>query len=215
MQAKRFARVIGQALRAEAPLDHDLARNLDRVRIGRVQEQHRRGGAGVEFLLALTPQEIAHRYRHIAEIDVHRAGIQAFVADRAVVGDVGKFVEVLERHAAAGLLFVEKGLDQQRRGQDLVARRVQQVRARHVGRAHRLALAATQAVLDRIGNFADRALLEDQALQFEQVEARRVGIVEVGTGQQLALVETAFRIHALLVARRSCLFPALRDNPAW
>ena len=126
-QAERFRRAVREALRAEAPLDHDLARHLDGVRIGRVQEQHRRGRARIEFLLALPAQEIAHRDRHIAEVDVHRTGIQAFVADRAVVGHVGKFVEVLERHAAAGLLFVEERFDQQRRGQDLVARRVQQV----------------------------------------------------------------------------------------
>jgi len=33
--------------------------------------------------------------------------------------------------------------------------------------------------LIRIGNSHDRALLQDQALQFEQIEARGVGVVEI------------------------------------
>ncbi len=56
------------------------------------------------------------------------------------------------RDAAPRLLLVQERLDQQRGGEDLVARRVEQVGARHVRRAHRLALAAAQAVLDRFGD---------------------------------------------------------------
>jgi hypothetical protein len=111
--------------------------------------------AGIEALLAHAPQQIAHRHRHVAEIDVDRAGRLALVAHRAMIGDVGQLVPMLDRHAAARLLLVQERLDQQRGRQDLVARRIQQVRARHVGRAHRLALAAAQAVLDGIGDRAD------------------------------------------------------------
>ena len=57
-----------------------------------------------------------------------------------------------EAHAAARLLLVEEGLDQKRGREDLVARRVEEVRARHVRRADRLAFAAAQAVLDRVGD---------------------------------------------------------------
>jgi len=68
------------------------------------------------------------------------------------------------------LLLVQKGLDQQAGGEDLVARAVQQVGARDMGIAHRLALAAAQTVLDRVGDFADLALLHDQRFDFEQAE---------------------------------------------
>ena len=79
-------------------------------------------------------------------------GDSAAVADRAMIGHVGELVPVLDRDAAAGLLLVEKRLDEQRGGQDLVARRVQQIGARHVGRADGLALAAAQAILDGVGD---------------------------------------------------------------
>ncbi|MBP8299753.1 MAG: hypothetical protein KA020_05260, partial [Planctomycetes bacterium] len=43
-------------------------------------------------------------------------------------------------------------------------------RARHVGRADRLALAAAQAVLDRVRNLPDVRLFHDQRLDAEQRE---------------------------------------------
>ena len=159
---------VRQPLRAVAPVDHQLLRQLDRRRIGGVEEEHRRRGAGIELLLARRAQQVAHRDRHVAEVDVDRARVHALVADRAVVGDVGELVEMAQRNAAARLLLVQERLDQQRRGEDLVARAIEQVGARHVRRAHRLALAAAQAVLDRVGDAADLALLEDQALRAEQ-----------------------------------------------
>jgi hypothetical protein len=88
-----------------------------------------------------------------------------------VVGHVLELGPVGQRHAAAGLLLIQEGLDQQRGAEDLVARAVQQVGARHVGRAHRLALAAAQAVLDVVGDLADGGLLHDQRLVAHQVEA--------------------------------------------
>ena len=70
-------------------------------------------------------------------------------------------------------------------------------------RARRLALAAAQAVLDRIGNLADRALLENQALVADQRERRCVRIREVGRervlARQLAAIEASLRIDATLV----------------
>ena len=130
-------------------------------------------------------------------------GLHALVADRAVVGDVAELVEVAEADAAARLLLVQERLDQQRRREDLVARAVEQVRARHVRRAHRLALAAAQAVLDRVGDAADVARLEDQALVADQREARRVRAGQVRgprrIAQQLAAVEAALGIDRSLV----------------
>ena len=195
--------LVAQPLRTEAPVDHQPLRGADRRRIRRVEEEHRRRGAGPPLLLAGASQQVAHGDRHVAEVDVDRAGVGALVADGAVIGDVPELVEVAQRDAAARLLLVEEGLDQQARREDLVARAVEQVGARHVRRAHRLALAAAQAVLDRVGDPADRALLEDQALGAEQREARRVRIGEIGgsrgTAQQLAGVEAPLRIDAALV----------------
>jgi hypothetical protein len=181
-----------------APVDHQLAHQLDRRRILDRQEGHRRGFARHELLLALFAQQVAHADRDIAEIDVDRAGSDALVADRAVIGDVVELVEMPQRDAAPGLLLVEEGFDQQRGGEDLVARRVKQVGARHVRRADRLALAAAQAVLDHRRDVADLRLLHDQRLGAEQRERRACRPCQVGAGQQLALVETAFRVDRAL-----------------
>ena len=60
------------------------------------------------------------------------------------------------------------------------------------------AVAAAQAVLDGIGDFADRTLLEDQALVADQQERRRVCVREIGVdrriAQQLAAVEATVGI---------------------
>ena len=104
---------IAQTLRLVAPLEHQRARDLDRLRVLDVQEKHRRGRAGVELLPAHAAQEVAHRHGYVAEVDVHRTGRQALVADGAVVGHVAELVPVLDRDAAPCLLLVEKCLDQQ------------------------------------------------------------------------------------------------------
>ena len=121
------------------------------------------------------------------------------MADRAVVGDVLELSPVRQRHAPPSLLFVEEGLDQQRGAENLVARAVQQVGARDMGGAHRLAFAATQAVLDVVGDLADVGLFHDDGFVTHQVEARGVGVVEVATTHQLATVEAAFWIDLVLV----------------
>jgi hypothetical protein len=122
-----------------------------------------------------------------------------------VIGHVAELVEVPQRHAAARLLLVQERLRQERRGEDLVARAVEQVRARRMRRAGRLALAAAQAVLDRGRYLADRALLEDQALVADQREGGRIRIRQVRRQRrlprQLATVEASVRIDAPLVVR--------------
>ena len=129
-------------------------------------------------------------------------GFSALVADRAVVGDVAELVEVAQRHAAPRLLLVQERLDQQRRREDLVARAVEQVGARHVRRAHRLALAAAQAVLDRVGDARRSSLCSRIRLSWPISE--KLGVYALvrsaGAGaQQLAAVEAAVRIDLLLV----------------
>ncbi len=190
---------MAETLRLVAPVDHELARQLDRARVVRVQEEHGSRLRGIGALVAQASQHVAHRHRDVAEVDVDGAGRFAFVADRAVIGDVAELVPVLDRDAAARLFLVQERLDQHRGGEDLVARRIEQVRARHVGAADRLALAAAQAVLDRVADPGDVRLLHDQRFVAEQVEARRIRVAQVRAGQQLAGVETAFRIDPSLV----------------
>jgi hypothetical protein len=121
------------------------------------------------------------------------------MADGAVVRHVAVLFEVLERNAAARLLFVQKGFSEETRREDLVARTVEQVSARHVRRADRLAFSAAQAVLDHVGDLPDVGLFEDETLRTDQCEARRVCVAEIAAGQKLALVEVAVRIDARLV----------------
>ena len=215
--------LVGQTLRLVADAHHRRTHQLDRLRAGGVQEEHRGRVAGPERLLPHLAQQVAHVHGDIAEVDLHRAGRMAAVADGAVVRHILEFLPVLDRNAPTRLLFVEKGLDQQRRRKDLVAWAVQQVRARHVGRAHRLALAATQAVLDAVGDGADVRLLHDQRLVAHQPEAGRVGMFQVGRvhrcawlagnrlAQQLALVETPLRVHPPLVVGEGLEFRVTQE----
>ena len=199
-----FEQIMGQALGLEADADHRRARQLDGLWIGRVEHEHRRRIARPEALLPHLAQQIAHIHRHFTEVDIDRAWTQAFMADGAMVGDILELLPMLDRDAAPGLLLVQKGLDQQRSREDLVARRIEQIGARHMGGADRLAFAATQAILDAGRDRADVALLHDQRLMAHQPETRRVGIGQVGKSrlpaQQLALVEAPFRVDFFLVA---------------
>ena len=96
---------------------------------------------------------------------------------------------MLDRYAAARLLLIEKGFDQQRSRENFVARRIQQIGARHMRGANRFALAAAQAILDGIGNAADVGLLHDQRFMPEQAEARRIGAAQIALRHQFVLVE--------------------------
>ena len=190
---------VAEALRLVAPFDHALAQQLDGGRVGDGEKPHGRPLHRAGPALAFFAQEVAHGHRHVAVVDVHRARLHAAVADGAVVGDVVELVEMGQGDAAPRLLLVEEGFHEQAGAEDLVARAVEQVGARHVRRADRLALAAAQAVLDAGGNVADAGLLEDERLDAEQAEAGRVGIAQVGAGQQLAAVEAPLGVDALFV----------------
>ena len=71
--------------------------------------------------LAARGKDFAHFYRHITKIDVDRAGVEAFVADRAMVGHIVHLLEVAQAQAPPGLFLIQKGLDDQPAGEDLVA----------------------------------------------------------------------------------------------
>ena len=139
------------------------------------------------------------RMDDITEIDIDRTGTEALVADRAMIGHIVHFVEMPDGNTATGLFLVEKGLDDQTGGQNLVARRIQQVGTRYMGVAHRFAFAAAQTVADIVVEVTQLALFQQQRLLLHQAQRGRIGIVQPGTGQQLAGVEMVFRIDLLLV----------------
>jgi len=141
------------------------------------------------------------------KIDVDRAGTQALVADRAVVGHVVHLVEVAQRDAAARLLLVQEGLDDQSRREDLVARRVQQVGTRHVRHAVRLALAAAQAVPHVVVEGAELGLLEDDRFLLHEAQGGRVGQIEVAPSSSLPRLKwpsgSTRRLYSAKAARLS------------
>ena len=69
---QRLEELMTETLRLETPLDHALAHELDRLGVGRIQKQHRRCCARIEALFTHPTQQITHRHRHIAKVDVHR-----------------------------------------------------------------------------------------------------------------------------------------------
>ena len=79
-----------------------------------------------------------------------------------------------------------------------------------MGGAHRLALAAAQAVLDAVGNVTNVRLLHDQRLMAHQPEAGGVGVGQISresrVAQQLAFVEPAFGVYTQLVVREGLQF---------
>ena len=162
--------LVRKTLHLETHTDHGGAREFDGFGVGRIEEKHGRCVARTEAFVPHLAKQVAHVHGDIAKVDFHRAWRLAFVAHRAVVGHVFKLFPMANADAAAGLLFIQKSLDQQRSGQDFVARAVQQIGARHVGGANRFALAAAQAVFDRIGNRANVALLHDDGLVAHQAE---------------------------------------------
>src|SRR5471032_3016956 len=105
--------LVGEALRAEAEIDHERLDQLDLRGILGVQELHRRPRSYIDPALAKLREEVPHRDRDVAEVDVDRAGRFALVAHRAMVGDVAVLVEVPDGHAPARLLLVEERLGEQ------------------------------------------------------------------------------------------------------
>ena len=66
-------------------------------------ERAARERGGIEIPVARAVEEGLDGSGHFAEVDLDGAGLDAAVADRAVVGQIDELVEVLERKAAAGL----------------------------------------------------------------------------------------------------------------
>ena len=205
-QARGPKQAVTGVERRQAPLDQWLAQAADQPGLVAVEQGHGRLAEQAAALLAAFVQYFAHAHADIAEVDVHRAGVEAFVADGAVVGHIAQGVEVVQGDAATGLLLVEKGLDEQAGGENLVARRVEQIGFRHMGHAHRLALAAAQAVLDVVVEGAQLAVFENERFLFQQLQRGGVGAFQPGAGHELAGVEALCRVHAVLVAHKGLQF---------
>jgi len=109
----------------EAPLGQKAVHEVNRGWPGGIQKRHRSRNRGAAALVAALLENLAHADGDVAEVDVDRAGRKAFVANGAVVGDIVHILEVAQSDASPGLLLVEKGLDDEPRGEDLVARRIQ------------------------------------------------------------------------------------------
>ena len=137
-----------QTLHLVAPINHQGFNQLDCGRVFGVEIKHGRSGTGIKFFLALFAQQISHRHRDIAKININRAGVLAFVAYRAVIGHIGKLIEVSQRYAATGLLFIQKSFDQKRGAENFISRRIQQIRPRDMSCTYGLAFAAAQAIFD-------------------------------------------------------------------
>jgi hypothetical protein len=144
--------VVREALRLEAHAHHRRRTGLMVSGFGRVEEHHRRRVGRPPALVPILRSRLRMFIDTSPKSMFTGQATRALVAHGAVVGHVLELLPVLQADAAARLLLVEEGLDQQRGRQDLVARAVQQVGARHVRRAHRLALAAAQAVLDALAD---------------------------------------------------------------
>ena len=106
--------IIGKALQLHAHIDHSATRELDGLRVSSVEHEHRSGIARPECFLTHLAQEVAHIHGHLTKVNLDWARRETLVADGAVVGHVFKFLPVLDGHTAAGLLFVQERLDQQR-----------------------------------------------------------------------------------------------------
>jgi len=111
----------GEIEAAKAPARQAGAQQADGAGVAAIEEAQGGPGAGAETLLAPVDQDAAQAGRHIAKVDLDRTGILALVAEGAMVRQVVHRGEVAPGQAAAGLLLVEKGLDDEARAQDLVA----------------------------------------------------------------------------------------------
>ena len=186
---------MGHALRLHAQTG-ELVPQLNGLRVDRSHQPRLECRRGSETLPTHFAQQVAHVHGDITKVDFHRARCGALVAHGAMVGHVFKLFPVLDGDAAAGLLFVQKGFNQQGGGQNFVAWAVEQIGSRHMGGAHRFAFAATQTVFDGVGNGTNVRLFHDERLVAHQAKAGRVSAAQIGVFQQLAFVEPTLGVDA-------------------
>ena len=175
------SRSLAEALRLEADVDHRRAHQLDGLRVGGVEEQHRRRVAGAEALLPHLAQQVAHVHRHVAEVDR---------SPGTATGTCGTPCSGRPRPRtppSAGWLMPRRVCSSYRKAS--ISSEVARILLR--GLYSRLArgtcvaqtglhLPQRRQSLMLIGDRADVALLHDQRLVAHQAEARRVGVAQVG-----------------------------------
>ena len=130
------------------------------------------GGQG-GLLVAPAGQDLPLQHRDRAAVDVHRAGLEALVADGAVVGHLLQPGQQLESGRALPLGIVQQRLHQRADRQVLVPGVEEQAPARVEHAAVGLALAAAHAVGDALGQLLQLAVFQDPRLQRQQVERGR------------------------------------------
>ena len=102
-----------------------LMAKVDCLRIDRGHQPRLERRSRTKALLAHFAQQVAHGHGHVPKINFDGAWTGAFVANRAVVSHIFKFLPMLDGHATACLLLVQKRFYQQRGSQYFVARAVE------------------------------------------------------------------------------------------
>ena len=111
--AHGFGNIVRPVLRLATPFEHDFFVHANARWVTHVQIGHGQFCADIWGFFVHFAQYIAHGDGHVAKINVHRARFFAAMADRAMVGHVFKLRPVCNRHATAGLLFIQKRFDEQ------------------------------------------------------------------------------------------------------
>ena len=167
------------ALGLEAHVDHARTQQLDGVGVGGVQHGHGHLVAGAEALLAHLAQQVAHVHGHIAKVDLDRArrstcGTPCSGRPRL------QTLPVLDGHAAARLLFVQKARPAARwpgillRG--LYSRLARGTWVEHTG----LHLPQRRQSFTESAMAPMSLLLHDERLVPHQPKAGRVGVGQIG-----------------------------------
>ena len=119
----------------------ELMAKVDRLRIDRGHQPRLKRRSRAKTLLTHFAQQITHGHGDVTKINFDGTRAGAFVANRAVVSHVLKFLPMLDGHTTARLLFVKKSLYQQRGRQNFVTRAVEQICTWYMGGTHRFAFA--------------------------------------------------------------------------
>ena len=120
--AQRFGEFMRPILRLAPPFEHDFFVHADGGGVFHVQIGHGQICADVGRFFAHRAQQIAHGDGDIAKVNVNGARFFATVTNRAMVGDVFKLFPMFNRNAAPCLFFIQESFDQQRGGENFIAR---------------------------------------------------------------------------------------------
>ncbi|CDA43703.1 unknown [Proteobacteria bacterium CAG:139] len=109
----KFQCICRNSLRLKAVFHHAFAHGSNGQRVLELEELQSGRFRRIKALFALTVQHVSHQHGDMSEINLHGAWFLAFLADRAVVGNVSELGEMLQRNTAARLLFVQECFQQE------------------------------------------------------------------------------------------------------